>query len=68
MITWPTGVRILEGGAVGAEAVEETERKEKRVVMSAVLEAVLLALPTTRGSKDMGHQASVRKLVSVNVI
>eukprot|EP00526_Cylindrotheca_closterium_P003498 CAMPEP_0113607106 /NCGR_PEP_ID=MMETSP0017_2-20120614/3207_1 /TAXON_ID=2856 /ORGANISM="Cylindrotheca closterium" /LENGTH=1280 /DNA_ID=CAMNT_0000515687 /DNA_START=340 /DNA_END=4180 /DNA_ORIENTATION=- /assembly_acc=CAM_ASM_000147 len=55
MVKCPTGVRkkILEGGAVGAEAVEETEREEKRVVMPAV-EAALLALPTTRGSKVYG--------------
>lgn len=59
MISWPTGVRILEGGAVGAEAVEETGRKEKRVVMSAV-EAVLLALPTVRESKKWITRKSVK--------
>lgn len=66
MISWPTGVGILEGGAVGAEAVEETERKEKRVVMSAV-EAVLLALPTARGSKKWITR-NRSKLARVNII
>mmetsp|Transcript_4365 Transcript_4365/g.10251 ORF Transcript_4365/g.10251 Transcript_4365/m.10251 type:complete len:303 (+) Transcript_4365:3398-4306(+) len=69
MVKCPTGVRkkILEGGAVGAEAVEETEREEKRVVMPAV-EAALLALPTTRGSKVYGTSRLWSKLVRVNAI
>ena len=56
IVTRPTGagnreIRILEGGAVEVEAVEEAGREERRVVMPVAEVALLVLLTAARGSK-----------------